>query len=294
MDPVPGPAPLGVGCAMWAHRAWPGLHLPDVERAEDQLAAYASVFNAVEGNTTFYGLPTPRTVARWAADTPTSFRFVFKLPRAITHERRLRDAGDELRDACDRLAPLGPRLGPTSIQLPGSFGPADLSVLAGFVGRLPRDRPWAVEVRHPAFFDGGPGERALNDLLFEHDLDRVVLDSRALFAGPALTPDEIGAHRHKPRLPVRAVALGRHPVVRFIGQSDEDANAARWTRWLTTVGRWLADGRTPLVFLHTPDNVHAPRLALRFWAELSAAVGGLGSRPPAAPWRPPGEQASLW
>jgi hypothetical protein len=48
---------------MWAYKAWQGLHLPDHLARREQLGVYASWCNAVEGNTTFYGLPAPRTVA---------------------------------------------------------------------------------------------------------------------------------------------------------------------------------------------------------------------------------------
>ena len=68
---------------MWAYKAWQGLHFPDHLARRDQLGVYASWCNAVEGNTTFYGLPAPQTVASWAAEAPEDFRFVFKLPRTI-------------------------------------------------------------------------------------------------------------------------------------------------------------------------------------------------------------------
>ena len=55
--------PLGVGCPMWANREWVGSHLPADTAPGDELAAYAGVCNAVEGNTTFYGLPSPDTSA---------------------------------------------------------------------------------------------------------------------------------------------------------------------------------------------------------------------------------------
>ena len=254
---------------MWANRDWVGRWFPADTRPGDELHAYRHWCNAVEGNTTFYGVPSARTVDRWRQQTPPTFRFAFKLPRTITHDRRLRDGGAELADFCQRLAPLGERLGPTSVQLPASFAPGDLDVLDAFLGELPRDRPWAVEVRHPAFSDGGPDERALNDLLHSHDVDRVLLDSRALFAGPDHTVAERETKRRKPRLPVRPVATAHHPVVRFIGQTETGGNPAFWAPWLPKVASWLAQGREPFFFLHTPDNVVALDLARRFRAEVA-------------------------
>jgi uncharacterized protein YecE (DUF72 family) len=293
-QPAPGEAQptLRVGCAMWAHRPWVGRWYPHGTRSGEELAAYATWCTAVEGNTTFYALPDPASVRRWAELTPPTFRFCCKLPRTITHDRRLRHAEGELAEACDRLAPLGERLGPTTVQLPASFGPDDLDVLAAFCSHLPGDRPWAVEVRHPAFFADDPtARRRLDELLARRGIDRVVLDSRALFSRPPVTPADVEAHGRKPRLPVRAVATGPTPIVRFIGCGDPDVDVTHWQPWVATVVRWLGQGRSPIVFLHTPDNLDAPALARRFHAEVARLVPGLVPLPD--PLAPP-EQVRLW
>lgn len=272
---------LFVGCAMWANRAWVGPYLPAETKPAGQLAAYARWCNAVEGNTTFYGLPAQRSVERWAEQAPAGFRFVFKVPREITHERRLRGVDDELAAFCARMAPLGARLGPTSVQLPASFGPRDLPVLEAFLCRLPHDRPWAVEVRHPAFSAGGDVERALNDVLHDHGVNRVLLDSRALFAAPAVTPAEVAAYGAKPRLAVRPVATGPYPIIRFIGQSAAAANPAFWQPWLAKLALWLGQGRSPFFFVHTPDNSEALGLAATFRRQAGGDPGPLPAANPA-------------
>lgn len=236
------------------------------------------VCNAVEGNTTFYALPAATTVEKWRAATPEGFRFLLKLPRTITHDRRLRDVQDELREFAERFTPLVDRLGPCSVQLPASFGPDDLSVLVGFLQSVPSDFDWAVEVRHAGFHAGGDHERALNDALHDAGADRVIFDSRPVFAGPRETPEEVDAWENKPRLPVRAVATGTQPIVRFIGQTDPTANPAFWAPWVERVARWIDDGRRPLVFLHTPDNVASPQMCRDFYADV-AEVASLPALP---------------
>ena len=79
-----------VGCPMWAHRPWVGKWYPQTTRPGTELGLYAKLCNAVEGNTTFYATPTESVSAGWAAQVPAGFRFVNKLPRAVTHDRRLR------------------------------------------------------------------------------------------------------------------------------------------------------------------------------------------------------------
>jgi uncharacterized protein YecE (DUF72 family) len=274
MNPIdtpatPKPPRLRIGCAMWANRAWVGRHYPATTRPGDELKHYVRWCTAVEGNTIFYALPEASTVARWAELMPEDFRFLAKLPRTITHDRRLRDAEPELREFCARLEPLGPRLGPVCIQLPRSFGPDDMATLGAFISRLPTLCRWAVELRHPAFFEAGPNAdhapmRRVNDLLARHGVERVVLDSRALFALAPRNPMEIEAHERKPRLPARPFALGPEPIVRFIGSVDHAVDEELWAPWIDRIVRWIGEGRVPTFFMHTVDNVDAIVLARRF------------------------------
>jgi uncharacterized protein YecE (DUF72 family) len=271
---------LRVGCPMWAHQPWQGRFLPEGLGRGEQLSAYATWCNAVEGNTTFYGEPSADTVRAWAEETPGDFRFVFKLPRTITHERRLRRAEREVGSFVERLAPLGPRAETLSVQLPGTFGPGDLSVLAAFLGSRPAGHRWGVEVRHPRFFDGSAADRALDRLLADHGAERITFDTTALFEGaPPGSEAEREAWGNKPRLPRRTGAVGDRPVIRYLGRDDVEATEAGWQPWLGVVARWLDEGRTPTFFVHTPDNVEALGLARRFHDQVRARCPHLAALP---------------
>ncbi len=263
---------------MWAHPPWRERY---GVKANDALSWYSTRFTTVEGNTTFYALPRPEAVARWAEQADEALRLCFKLPRHITHERRLRDIADPLAEFFERMAPIADRMGPVQIQLPASFGPSDLPVLIMFldevVGRshgLDQAPTWAVEVRHRDFSAGGATERPLNDALAARGVNRVILDSRALFAAAPVTKEEHEAWKAKPRLPVRPTATSTAPLIRLIGQADPDASLAVWRRWFPKLIEWAAAGVDPHVFVHTPDNVAAPELAVRVWNELSALSNG--------------------
>lgn len=282
MSPVPSIPLLRVGAPMWAFRPWVGRFLPAGTRSGDELRHYARILNAVEGNTTFYASPPPTTVARWADQAPYGFRFVFKVPREITHERRLRDVQRPLAEFVELMQPLADRIGALSIQLPASFGPNDLGALAGLVRTLPRGLRWCVEVRHPALFDGTP-RRTLERILGERDIERVLFDTSTLFAAPPASDAEREAWRVKPRVPVVVDALTDHPVVRYIGRDDADATRAGWERWVHASADWVRDGRQPTVFVHTPDNHDAPGLARELHAAVQALVPDLAALPePAA------------
>jgi uncharacterized protein YecE (DUF72 family) len=266
---------LAVGCAMWTHKAWEA-HI--VGQSTERLRGYAEWCTAVEGNTTFYATPARETVASWAAQTPADFRFVLKLPRTMTHVNRL--AGGDLRGFLQAIEPLGPRVHALWIQLPGSFGPADLDVLGAFLGRLPADRRYAVEVRHPGFFaDPEPLERVLAGAGAEW----IPFDTTAFFASPPVGEAERDAWAKKPRMPLRTRALTDHPIIRYLGRDDPARTIAGWQRWVAVTARWLEEGRSPTVFIHTPDNAGAPALARRFHDEVRARVPGLEPLPQPAP-----------
>jgi uncharacterized protein YecE (DUF72 family) len=272
-----------VGCPVWAHAPWVGRFFTASARREDFLPQYASVFGTAEGNATFYGLPSAATVARWAEEAPADFRFCFKLPKAISHEARLEGegAGDGLlaREFFSRLAPLGARRGPVMLQLHASFGPERLGALREWLARAKGaatgfgEAPTvAVEVRHAEFFRGGAAEDDLHEALAAAGAERCVFDTTGLFSAKLAPGDEAArdAVRKKPRVPRRAVALGRYPVIRYVGDPALEKNDAALDAWAATLARWFDQGREPFFFAHHPDDVFAPELGRRMQARLHA------------------------
>ncbi len=263
-------AKLYLGCPVWAHAPWRGKFFTATARREDFLPQYAGVFDTSEGNSTFYGLPAAETVARWAAEAPATFRFCLKFPRTITHDLQLAGAEAATAEFLGRIAPLQGRLGPFFLQLHQSFGARRLRELEAYLRGLPRELAYAVEVRSLDFFDGAAQERALDALLGELGMERVIFDTRGLFAATATDELTLDAKRKKPRVPVRHTAIGARPFVRFVGDPDVPKNDAVLREWADVVARWLAEGRTPFFFTHHPDDAHAPELARRFQALVHA------------------------
>ncbi|HEY1624697.1 MAG TPA: DUF72 domain-containing protein [Streptosporangiaceae bacterium] len=278
---------LHVGCAMWTYAPWQGRYLPSSLSPRNRLSAYATWCNAVEGNTTFYATPALDTVRSWAEQTDQDFRFVLKLPKPITHERRLTDAGEPLRAFLGAIEPLGGRAHALWIQLPPSFGPGDLGALAGFLRGLPREHRYCAEVRHRAFFEDARSGQRLESVLGLVGAEWVSFDTTVLFDGSAVSDAEREAWTKKPRVPRRSRALTAHPVVRYIGRDDPARTVAGWQPWLGTVAGWLREGRSPTVFIHTPDNVEALELARRFYDDVRALVPEIEPLPEPVPAGPP-------
>ncbi len=267
---------------MWAQRAWVGRYLPDGTPSGQELLPYSRLLNAVEGNTTFYALPQETAVRKWAALAEPDFRFVFKVPRSITHDQRLRDVDGELADFVKVLLPLGNLVGGLTLQLPPSFGPRDLDALDHVLLKAPQVWRWSVEVRHADFF-GGDGRRALDRVLMRHRAERVVLDTVSLFHRTPITDEGHEEWRTKPRIPLLDDALTDRPVVRFIGSDHPELTDSGLLRWRVRIAEWLDEGRTPTLFVHTPDNMRSPQLAREFHEALCAMVDGLTPLPEPLP-----------
>ncbi|WP_226413370.1 DUF72 domain-containing protein [Shewanella glacialimarina] len=262
---------LRIGLAMWSQPQWKQSIYGDVP-ASARLEKYAQVFNTVEGNTTFYALPTSPTVMNWRDAVPEDFRFTFKLPKTITHDLQLQHAQAELTHFFNVMEPLTDKTAMWKIQLPAQFGPSSLPALERFLQQLPKGFTYGVEVRHGAFFNKGEHERALNRLLIAHQCNRIIMDSRPLFAAKADNPALIDAQRKKPQVPVHPIATAHQPVVRFIGQCDSQINLAFFQRWRIKLAQWIREGKQPYIFIHTPDNLQAPELAVALYNTLKEAV----------------------
>jgi uncharacterized protein YecE (DUF72 family) len=117
------------------------------------LARYATRLNAVEINSSFYRPHRPATYARWAVSVPEDFRFAVKMPKAITHERRLVDCDALLERFLGEAGALGGKLGPLLVQLPPSLTFDPKVVRAFFAGlRVRFDGAVVCEPRHASWF----------------------------------------------------------------------------------------------------------------------------------------------
>ncbi|WP_198919791.1 DUF72 domain-containing protein [Pseudomonas chlororaphis] len=269
--------PYYLGCPSWSENAWREYLYPESARPTDFLGLYCQVFNAVEGNTTFYARPAEATVQRWAQTMPEHFRFTAKFPGDISHGGDLREQLGAAESFLQLLSPLGERVSPLWLQLPASFTPQRLAELAGFIDGL--ERPLAVEVRHRDFFAKGDAERMLNRLLLDRGVERICLDPRALFSCTSSEPSVLHAQSKKPKVPPRPAAFTQFPQVRFIGHPQLEANDPFLVPWIDKVAGWIEEGRTPYIFLHTADNRLAAELARRFHARLMQHLPGLPALP---------------
>jgi uncharacterized protein YecE (DUF72 family) len=166
-----------IGTQGWNYAAWVGPFYPPETRPSEFLPTYARAFQAVEVDSTFYAVPDPRAVRAWGERTPPEFTFALKMPKEVTHERRLRDAGDLVRDFLDRVRQLGPKLGPILLQMGPDFAPDELPAVEQFVPTLPGDLRFAIELRQSRWMSAEVLPQLL-ELLAHHGIALALSDGR--------------------------------------------------------------------------------------------------------------------
>lgn len=161
-----------VGTSGYAYKEWKGSFYPADLKAEEMLRFYGTQFRTVEINNTFYRMPSEKLLLGWSRQVPDGFTFVLKASQRITHQKRLKDANEEVGYFLRTASVLGEKLGPTLFQLPPNFK-KDLPRLKDFLALLPRRWRAALEFRHASWYDDEVYEalRAHNAALCAADTD---------------------------------------------------------------------------------------------------------------------------
>ena len=141
-----------IGCSGWNYAHWREVVYSKGLPPARWLAHYATLFDTVEVNSTFYRLPRRDAVARWVEQTPEGFLFTIKASRYLTHIKRLADPGPGVIRFYERIEPLvrSPKMGPVLWQLPGNFRRDD-DRLGSALDQLPAGRH-CFEFRHASWF----------------------------------------------------------------------------------------------------------------------------------------------
>ena len=277
-----------LGLPAWAFTGWNNVYFTTKPSA---LASYASVFNTVEGNTTFYHIPDEASVENWYQSVKdTDFRFCFKLPKTITHQNRPNFADLEL--FFERIQPLHKNCGPILLQFPATVGPDDLTRIESIVSKIPRDYRIAVEVRDEAFFSK---PEHLEPLLAKYQLGRVIMDTRPVFKGNRNHPEVTAALHQKPDLPVPGQVYNGLLLVRLLLHPDIDSNDQYLAQWARRTAQALTSGCECFIMIHCPNNQHCPMFAVNFHQRLMELYNSESDDEltPLAPWPIPQQQNLL-
>jgi uncharacterized protein YecE (DUF72 family) len=228
-------AKVSVGTSGFSYKEWKGLFYPEDLPDRQMLSFYATHFAAVEIDSTFYRMPSVKTLEAWRDTTPSHFRFVLKASQQITHRQRLQVPSDALNYLMSVVPSLGERLGLVSYQLPPFFR-CDIPKLQAFLEVLPLNITASFEFRHPSWFTP-----EVYELLRRHRCILCIHDSE-----DGCSPMEITAR-------VVYVRLRRE---RYSDQEREE--------WQARFRDWADSGIDVLAFIKHKDNPDAPLIAQAF------------------------------
>ncbi len=241
-------AEIRIGTSGWMYRHWRrGAFYPEGLRQKDEFPHYASLFDTVEVNGSFYRLPVQGTPEAWRKQAPTGFIYAWKYPQWLTHYYKLRDPEESFKLVFGRMRALGPTMGPVLFQLHPRM-PVDRERLAKALKLLPKGRRAAFEFRHPSWY-----ERPVFDLLRDHDAALCISDHHDAPAPWKRTASWTYVRGHGP---------GGHYVGAYSRKTLE--------AWAKTFRGWKRRGIDVYCYFDNDPEAAAPRNALQLKVMLGA------------------------
>jgi uncharacterized protein YecE (DUF72 family) len=210
------------------------------------LAYYSRIFNAVEIDSTFYGIPKPGSVIRWRDQSSNDFKICLKVPRSITHEAGLVNVEEEMAGFLNAIKPLWEKLGVILIQFPPSFNSSKIELLVPFLGHLPGHQRFAVEFRHPSWYT-----HRTADLLAEKEVCWVATEFEGVPKEVELTTDILF---------IRLVGVHGMFSEHDHEQIDVTPQLEEWWQWIRSKSDSV---RAVYVFFNDDFSGHAPASANR-------------------------------
>jgi uncharacterized protein YecE (DUF72 family) len=244
-----------IGCSGWRYTHWRGEFYPEGLPQTRWFDYYATCFDTVEINNTFYRLPEATTFAAWGRRAPRGFLFAIKASRYLTHMKKLKDPAEPIARLFTRARHLGRSFGPMLYQLPPGWR-VDVGRLSDFLARLPSRRQHAIEFREPSWYTD-----EVFALLEKHRVALCLHDMAGSASGKILVGPFVYVRFHGP-----SKYSGRYP----------DDVLERWADWLASAA---ADGRAVYAYFNNDVGGHAPRDAVRLREAVGLRVGASSPLP---------------
>lgn len=242
-----------VGCAKWNKQDLKNFY---PRGTKDELNYYASQFNSIELNATFYRIFPAETYQKWYDRTPSNFKFFPKMTNEVSHLRRMNDKVYNIADRyLEVTSLLKEKLGTIFLQMHNNFGPKNWDRVVRFVEYWPKEFPLAMEFRHTDWFNDEKVANELFHLLEENNITNVLVDTagRRDIMHMRLTTNEA--------------------FIRYVGANHE-SDYARMMDWVSKLGEWKRMGLKNIhFFVHQNMELESPLLAAYFIDNLNIKMG---------------------
>ncbi|WP_420573418.1 DUF72 domain-containing protein [Kordia sp.] len=241
-----------VGCAKWNRQDLKGFY---PRGTKDELKYYASQFNAIELNATFYRMFPAEQFEKWRDKTPEGFKFFPKITQEISHWKRLQ-ATEAIADLYIYNAMhLKEKLGTIFLQMHSNFSPKDFDRVANFAEYWPKEVPLTMEFRHTDWFNDEKVSNELYHLLEENNIANTLVDT----AG---------------RRDIMHMRMTNNEAfIRYVGANHE-SDYSRLDDWVERLEQWISFGLKNIhFFIHQNLEVESPLLAAYFIKKLNQRLG---------------------
>lgn len=232
-----------VGCAKWNKQDLKNFYPKGIK---DELEYYASQFNSIELNATFYQALGNAQFKNWRAKTPKDFKFSPKIPQVISHLKRLNNVKTLTDEFCNSLAEFEEKLGMVFLQMHDNFKPKEFELLEKFIIEFPKGISLAIELRNTEWFNTKAEADRVCKLFKKHKVTNIIVDTagrRDLLHMRLTTP----------------IAF-----IRYVGANHE-SDYTRLDPWIKRIAKWKKEGLKELYFfVHQNVEVESPALSAYF------------------------------
>ncbi|MBO3700747.1 DUF72 domain-containing protein [Roseivirga sp. E12] len=243
-----------VGCAKWNRTDLKGFY---PRGTKDELTYYATQFNSIELNATFYNFYSKEQFENWRDKTPDDFKFFPKINQMISHMKRLNDdVGRYTEEFCHSLAGLGDKLGVVFLQLHNNFAPKNWDRLERFLGEFPEGIPLSLEVRHTDWLNDPEVSEKFYALLEKYKVANIITDTagrRDLLHMRLTTPSAF---------------------IRYVGANHE-SDYTRLDDWFDRIKSWIDIGGIEDIYFFVHQNLEkaSPLLSAHLIKRLNDELG---------------------
>jgi len=237
-----------VGCAKWNKQDLKKFY---PRGTKDELTYYATQFNSIELNATFYNHFSEEQMLKWVEKTPDDFKFFPKVHQMVSHIKRLNNVEEPIEYYTSNIRTLGGKLGMCFLQLHDNFKPQNMDRLVTAVEYWPKDIPLAIELRNTEWFNDEDVANEVYNLFEKNGISNVITDTagrRDLLHMRLTSPDVF---------------------VRYVGANHE-SDYTRMDDWLKRLDKWKKAGmRNLYFFVHQNLEKESPVLSAYFIEKLN-------------------------
>ena len=245
-----------IGCAKWGRKEWIGKIYPKGTKEKDFLEEYVKHYNSIELNATHYKLYKPADLQKWIDKVKErNFKFSPKVYQGISHFGTFNDKQFLTDTFLEGIVTFGEHLGPVFLQVSDKFGPKRKEELFGYLGSLPKDVQFFLEVRHPDWFVK-PTSEELFQKLKQLKIGAVITDT-------AGRRDCCHMHLTIPKT-----------FIRFVGNSLHKTDFPRIDACVERMKYWIDNGIQEIhFFMHMHDEATSPELTVYLVDKLNKECG---------------------